>query len=166
MEEIVYRTNGELSINTSVCPRKLRQILRKHNLSKYYNDIDEIAYKLSGKKKPIFTEEMEDNLKDGFRKVNEKFKKHAPKNRTSFFNYNYLVNKLCVKYGYTDFLPLFPTLKSKEKMEESDKIWGKICIDIDNNYVEDDYVLVNFENTELNENGSYLGWFLKIFSNN
>jgi hypothetical protein len=50
-----------------------------------------------------------------------------PQDRKNFLNNNYVFHKLFELLGYDQFLPYFNYLKSREKLQEHDEIWKKIC---------------------------------------
>lgn len=105
----------------------LRAILKKLNLNSYYEHIPYIINKLNGLPPPTLTRELEDKLRQLFREVQEPFKMFKPKGRKNFINNNYVFHKLFELLGYDEFLPYFTYLKSREKLQEHDEIWKKIC---------------------------------------
>ena len=105
----------------------LRAILKKLNLNSYYEHIPYIINKLNGVPPPTLTRELEDRLRQMFREVQEPFKIFKPKNRKNFLNNSYVFHKLFELLGYDEFIPYFNYLKSREKLQEHDEIWKKIC---------------------------------------
>jgi hypothetical protein len=109
---------------------KLRDILKKLKLSKYYEHVAHILNRLNGVQAPILSREVEDKLRYMFREIQPSFIKHCPKGRSNFLSYSYVLFKFCQLLELDDFLPCFPLLKSREKLYMQDKIWQSICDDM------------------------------------
>ena len=111
-------------------PSKLREILKKLKLSKYYEHVAHIMNRLNGVQAPVLSREVEDKLRFMFREIQPSFIKHCPKGRSNFLSYSYVLYKFCQLLELDDFLPCFPLLKSREKLYMQDKIWQLICEDM------------------------------------
>jgi len=111
-------------------PSKLREILKKLKLSKYYEHVAHIMNRLNGVQAPVLSREVEDKLRFMFREIQPSFIKHCPKGRSNFLSYSYVLYKFCQLLELDDFLPCFPLLKSREKLYMQDKIWQCICDDM------------------------------------
>ena len=109
---------------------KLREILKKLKLSKYYEHVAHIMNRLNGVQAPVLSREVEDKLRFMFREIQPSFIKHCPKGRSNFLSYSYVLYKFCQLLELDDFLPCFPLLKSREKLYMQDKIWQCICDDM------------------------------------
>lgn len=109
---------------------KLREILKRLGLNKYYEHIPHIINRLNGIPPPRLTPETEEMLREMFRAIQTPFMKHCPSWRKNFLSYSYVLNKFCRILGKHEFLVCFPLLKSREKLYEMDKVWQKICIDL------------------------------------
>jgi len=109
---------------------KVRGYLKKHKYNKYYEYIPQIINKLNGIPYPTFTPQMEEELRIMFTQIQEPFEKHHPPDRTSFFNYNFVLHKFCQLKGWNEFLEYFPLLKSKDNLYEHERTWKKICTDL------------------------------------
>lgn len=109
---------------------KLREILKRLGLNKYYEHIPHIINRLNGIPPPRLTPETEETLREMFRTIQTPFMKHCPSWRKNFLSYSYVLNKFCRILGKSEFLACFPLLKSREKLYEMDKVWQKICIDL------------------------------------
>jgi len=105
----------------------MRAILKKLKLNKYYEHIQRIINKLNGVPPPTMSRETEEKLKQYFKEIQKPFSLYKPKNRKNFLSYNYIIHKLLELLELDDFLPYFPLLKSRDKLEEQDEIWEKIC---------------------------------------
>ena len=111
-------------------PSKLREILKKLKLSKYYEHVAHIMNRLNGVQAPVLSREVEDKLRFMFREIQPSFIKHCPKGRSNFLSYSYVLYKFCQLLELDEFLPCFPLLKSREKLYMQDKIWQCICEDM------------------------------------
>jgi predicted nucleic acid-binding Zn-ribbon protein len=111
-------------------PSKLREILKKLKLSKYYEHVAHIMNRLNGVQAPVLSREVEDKLRFMFREIQPSFIKHCPKGRSNFLSYSYVLYKFCQLLELDEFLPCFPLLKSREKLYMQDKIWQCICDDM------------------------------------
>jgi len=56
--------------------------------------------------------------------------KYCPPNRQNFTSYPYILHKFCQLLEWDELLPCFPLLKSRDKLQEADSIWEKICGDL------------------------------------
>ena len=56
--------------------------------------------------------------------------KYGPPERQNFLSYTYVLHKFCELLELDDLLRCFPLLKSREKLQEQDAIWEKICNDL------------------------------------
>lgn len=105
---------------------KMREILRKLGLNKYFEHIQYIN-SIFGIKPPIMSEELHETLCVLFIEIQKPWAIHCPPNRTNFFNYTYTLYQLCVLLGQTQYLPYIPLLKDRTKQLEQDMIWKKVC---------------------------------------
>lgn len=112
---------------------KMREILRKLGLNKYFEHIQYIN-SLFGIKPPIMNEELHETLCVLFIEIQKPWAVHCPPNRTNFFNYTYTLYQLCVLLDQTQYLPYIPMMKDREKQLEQDMIWKKVCEDLDWQY--------------------------------
>jgi hypothetical protein len=110
---------------------KVRAILKKLRLQKFYVYTFQIASKLSGKSPPCLTTVQEEKLLEMFQKIQEPFEKHCPSDRTNMLNYSYILRKLTQILGWTELMDYFPLLKSRSKVYAQDMIWKKICEEAD-----------------------------------
>jgi Poxvirus Late Transcription Factor VLTF3 like len=109
---------------------KMREILRKLGLNKYFEHIQYIN-SLFGIKAPKMSDELFQTLCILFIEIQHPYTIHCPANRTNFFNYTYTFYQLCVLLDQTQYLPYIPLLKDRQKQLEQDHIWAKICIELD-----------------------------------
>jgi hypothetical protein len=106
---------------------KLRKILKKLKLNRYYEHINHIMNKLNGKKPVILSRELEEKLRLMFKEIQEPFQEVCPKNRKNFLSYSYVIRKFLELLGQDIIATHFPTLKSREKLYQQDLIWKGIC---------------------------------------
>jgi hypothetical protein len=126
-EKILNEIKKQRLLNKSITPKQMRAILKKLNYNKYYEHVQHIINKVSGKPPPRMTREVEEKFREMFKLCQEPFNIHSPKDRKNFLSYSYTLHKFCELLELYDFLPCFPLLKSTEKLKEQDKIWKKIC---------------------------------------
>ncbi len=106
---------------------KIKEILKKLKLNKYYEHIPNIINKITNIKPLILSEEIKEKLTDMFNQIQEPFEKHCPKNRKNFLSYSYTLYKFFQILDETDYLIYFPLLKSRDKLFEQENIWKNIC---------------------------------------
>ena len=105
----------------------VKKYLKKLNLSKYYEHIPHIIYKLTGQPPPRITTEVETKLLLMFNEIQEPFEKVRPPDRNNFLNYKYVVHKFMELLGLDEYKQYFPFLKHDDRLRDQDQIWKKIC---------------------------------------
>lgn len=131
IEAIRARIKKERITNMSLINYdKMREILKKLNLNRYFEHIQYIN-SLFGIKPPIMNEELHETLCVLFIEIQRPWSVHCPPNRTNFFNYTYTLYQLCMLLDQTQYLPYIPMLKDVEKQRDQDLIWKKVCADLD-----------------------------------
>jgi hypothetical protein len=105
----------------------MREILKKLKYNKYYEHIPHIINIINGQKAPILTRQYEDQLRIMFKEIQTPFMVHCPENRKNFLSYSYVLHKFCELLELDHLLIYFPLLKSREKLQQQDIIWQKIC---------------------------------------
>lgn len=95
---------GDPAITTN----KVRALLKKLKLQKYYIYIFQITSKLSGRAPPMLTLIQEEKLLDMFQRIQEPFQKNCPPDRTNMLNYSYILRKLTQILGWYDLMDFFP----------------------------------------------------------
>jgi len=109
---------------------KVREILKKLDLNKYYEHAPHIKHKLNGLPIPHLEPELEDKLRTMFKMIQQPFLKHMPPNRKNFLSYSYVLHKLIQLLEKDEYLENFSLLKSRDKLHQQDQIWKKICEDL------------------------------------
>lgn len=105
------------------------KLLKKLNLSRYYDHIPYIIYVLNGKKNPVIDPKVEEKLHDMFRQVHELYNKHVPLERKNMLSYPYLLYKFFELLEQDHILKNVRLLKNAEKRKEQDEVWKNICND-------------------------------------
>jgi Poxvirus Late Transcription Factor VLTF3 like len=105
---------------------KMRDILRKLGLNKYFEHIQYIN-SIFGIKPPIMNEELHETLCVLFIEIQKPWAIHCPANRTNFFNYTYTLYQLCVLLDQKQYIPYIVQLKDDLKRREQDQIWKLVC---------------------------------------
>lgn len=109
---------------------KVRGILKKLRLQKYYNVTYAITSRLSGRAAPCLTRLQEEKLTSMFSDIQEPFGRHCPPDRVNMISYSYVLHKMCQILGWTDLMVHFPLLKARSKTFQQDAIWKGICADL------------------------------------
>jgi len=109
---------------------KMREILRKLGLNKYFEHIQYIN-SLLGIQPPIMNEALHNTLCVLFIEIQKPWALHCPPDRSNFFNYTYTLYQLCVLLDQTQYLPFIPMMKDREKQLEQDMTWKMVCNDLD-----------------------------------
>lgn len=111
---------------SDITQTRVRDLLKKLKLNKYYEHAPYISSMLNGIKPPRMTQVLEDKLRIMFHHIQKPFEKHCPGDRKNFLSYSYILYKFCELLSEDEFLVCFPLLKSKEKLYKQDQIWKKI----------------------------------------
>jgi hypothetical protein len=123
-----------LDIN-NITYSQIRDILKKLKYNKYYEHIPHIINIINGKKAPVLTRQYEEQLRMMFKEIQVPFMNNCPDDRKNFLSYSYVLHKFCQLLELDEFLTFFPLLKSREKLQQQDKIWKKICNDLKWQYI-------------------------------
>ncbi len=136
MEKIKQRIKKERITNlaTEINYEKMREILKKLELNRYFEHIQYIN-SILGIKPPMMSDELQDTLCILFIEIQEPWAIHCPAHRTNFFNCTYTLYQLCVLLDQTQYLPFIPMMKDREKQLEQDMVWKKVCESLDWEFV-------------------------------
>ena len=127
-EKILNEIKKEKIIDTkSITYNKMREILKRLRINKYYEHINYIINRINGIPTPQFSTELEEKLCNMFKDIQAPFLKHCPKERKNFLSYSYVLYKFFQILQLNEYLKFFPLLKSREKLYAQDQIWKKIC---------------------------------------
>ena len=114
----------------TLTPKKLKEIMRKLGLNKYYEHLQFLLNHLSGAPLAKIPPELEAQLRRMFQQIQVPFMRHAPVNRRNFLSYSFCLHKMLQLLEHDDLLQHFPLLKSREKLHQQDLIWKAICEDL------------------------------------
>lgn len=128
------KKNNKLTLE-ELNPCDVKYLLKKLNLSKFYEHINFITNQLNGYVLPTLTPGEEEKLRMMFNLIQSPFSKHSPPWRKNFLNYAYIFRKFMELLSYDWLLNHFSELKSREKLYEQDKIWKQICYDLEWEYI-------------------------------
>lgn len=106
---------------------KMREILKKLELNKYYDHVHHIISRINGEPPPKLSKELEERLKNMFKQIQEPFAQCCPDHRTNFLSYSYVIRKFLELVGENRYIKFFPLLKSREKLYHQDMIFKCIC---------------------------------------
>ena len=120
---------------TEITHAKVRGLLKKLKLNKYYEHVPYITNILSGIRPPKMPQQLEEQLRMMFKDIQKPFDDNCPAERKNFLSYSYVLNKFCELLSEDSYLQYFPLLKSKEKLHQQDVIWKKICKDLQWEYI-------------------------------
>jgi hypothetical protein len=130
-EQIYAQLKKQRVVNmSSVKAAKIREILKKLDLSQYYEHIPYILNRLNGKKVLTMDRETEEKLRFIFKEIQPSFERHKPADRNNFISYHYFLYKICELLELDEFLHCFNLLKNRDKLYDQDIIWKKICNDM------------------------------------
>jgi ribosomal protein S27AE len=135
-EKILHEIKKEKILDTrSITYGKMREILKRLRINKYYEHINYIINRINGIPTPQFSPELEEKLCNMFRDIQGPFLKHCPKDRKNFLSYSYVLYKFFQILGLFEYLKYFPLLKSREKLYIQDQIWKKICQELKYDFI-------------------------------
>jgi len=127
-EQILQEIKKEKIIDTKkITYDKMREIMKKLKINKYYEHINYIINRINGVPTPHFSPELEEKLCSMFKEIQGPFLKHCPKERKNFLSYSYVLYKFFQILGMHKYLRFFPLLKSREKLWIQDQIFKNIC---------------------------------------
>ena len=129
-----FKKNINFDIN-NINYGQIRNILKKLKYNKYYEHIPHLINVLSGVRAPTLDRASEEMLRSLFKEIQIPFMKNCPPTRKNFLSYSYVLHKFCELLEYDHLLPYFTLLKSREKLQQQDKIWNDICKDLQWQYI-------------------------------
>ncbi len=130
--EVIEQLRNELKkikvkVLDEITHARVRTLLKKLKLNKYYEHVPYITNIISGVKPPSMPQELEERLRIMFKDIQKPFDDNCPPERKNFLSYSYVLYKFCELLSEDKYLKYFPLLKSKEKLYQQDVIWKKIC---------------------------------------
>jgi hypothetical protein len=110
--------------------KKVLEILKKLNMPKYYEHCSYIANHISGRPPLVIDPETEEKARNMFKEIQGPWMKYCKPGRSNFFSYPYILYKFFQLLEKDEYLPMLRLLKTREKLQEQDDIWRKICNDL------------------------------------
>ena len=134
--DVINEIKKDIHLNIkNISNKQVREILKKLKYNKYYENIPNIINMITNRDAPIITREYEDKLRSMFKEIQLPFMNNCPQNRKNFLSYSYVLHKFCELLELDHLLQYFPLLKSREKLQQQDFIWKKICNDLEWEYI-------------------------------
>ena len=125
----------KIKVVEEITHARVRSLLKKLKLNKYYEHVPYITNILSGISPPKMPQELEERLRIMFKDIQKPFDDNCPSERKNFLSYSYVLYKFCELLSEDSYLKYFPLLKSKEKLYQQDVIWKKICEELRWEYI-------------------------------
>lgn len=110
-----------------ITQKRVRETLRKLRVRKAYDHVVQITSRLTGKRPPKISPETEKQLKNMFLQMQPAFQRNAPKTRTNFLSYSYVLYRCFQIVGLHHMLDGITLLKGRDKLEANDLIFRKMC---------------------------------------
>jgi uncharacterized Zn finger protein (UPF0148 family) len=110
-----------------ITPKKIKSILKTLGIHKYYEHTAHIINRLTGMPMKQLSPELEEQLRNMFKMIQTPFLKHAPRSRKNFLSYSFVLHKMIQLLGKDEYLDSFGLLKSRDKLYDQDRVWRKIC---------------------------------------
>ena len=111
-----------------------RIIVRKSKLSKYNENAQLIWSMVSGRQPPHIKKLTEEKLMRYFKQIASVYEALQSLKRTSLFNYYCVLYKLLGLMKEHELLPYIPLLRTKQRLREHDRVWYRICLELDWTY--------------------------------
>ena len=108
-----------------ITPRRVRESLRRLKIRKAYDHVTQITARLSGRRPPRIPPETEEQLRNLFLQMQPAFQRHAPKTRTNFLSYSYVIYRSFQLLGLHEMLESVTLLKGRDKLEANDAIFRR-----------------------------------------
>jgi predicted amidophosphoribosyltransferase len=115
---------------STIDTKKILEILKKLNMPKYYEHCSYIANHISGRPPLIIDADTEEKARNMFKEIQGPWMKYCKPGRSNFFSYPYILYKFFQLLEKDNYLPMLRLLKTREKLQEQDDIWKKICEDL------------------------------------
>jgi hypothetical protein len=127
-DKIYNELNKEKYIDKSkLKSEQVLQILKKLGLSKYYEHCPYITNQISGRPALNIDPETEEKAINMFKEVQGPWMKYGMNDRSNFFSYPYILYKFFQLLEKDEYLQELRLLKTREKLQEQDQVWKKIC---------------------------------------
>ena len=105
-------------------------MLRKLRLRKAYEHVAQITARLSGVPPLRIPPSTEEQLRNMFLRMQPAFARHAPRTRTNFLSYSYVLYRCFQILGLHQMCDGIALLKGRDKLEANDAIFRKMSLDL------------------------------------
>ena len=115
--EVIEQLRNELkkikikALVEDITHARVRSLLKKLKLNKYYEHVPYIANILSGLSPPKMPQELEEKLRIMFKDIQKPFDDNCPTERKNFLSYSYVLYKFCELLSEDKYLKYFPLSK-------------------------------------------------------
>lgn len=132
LQTVMRDLYNRLNVRTTdqITQKRVRDSLRHLRIRRAYDHVAQITARLSGRRPPRISVQMEDKLRNMFLQMQPSFQRHAPKTRTNFLSYSYVLYRCFQILGRDDMLEGITLLKGRDKLEANDAIFRKMCVDL------------------------------------
>lgn len=113
---------------------KVGDAIKALRLKDYYDHKMKIACLVTGLRPPDLSNQDEDQCKKFFDAIMDPYERHKPPGRVNFISYNYCIFQFFRMLGLNHLLPYFCLLKDTDKLEVTEEVYKKICLDLDWQY--------------------------------
>lgn len=128
LDSVMERLADErVADTTEITTHRVRDVLKKLKLRKYYEHTQLITCKITGHPPPRMTPTQEERIKLLFMAANTAFQQLRLPDRSNFLSYSYTLFKFSELLGYTEFLPNFALLRGQAKLRKQDEIFKALC---------------------------------------
>ena len=110
---------------------KVRDALKTLRLRRAYDHVAQVYTRISGKRAPRVSADVEETCRQMFMRMQPIFEKHCPKTRKNFLSYHYVLFRIFHILGLEYMLVGFSLLKGPDKLRLQDVIFEKIAADLD-----------------------------------
>lgn len=128
MSDLYERLN--VRSTSDITQKRVRDSLRHLRLRKAYDHVAQITSRVSGRRPPRISAHVEEQLRNMFLQMQPAFHRHAPKSRTNFLSYSYVLYRCFQILGLHDMLEGITLLKGRDKLEANDVIFRRMCVDL------------------------------------
>lgn len=115
---------------TAITQKRVRDTLRKLRLRKAYDHVAQVTARLSGIRPMRISAATEEQLRNMFLQMQPAFNRHAPKSRTNFLSYGYVLYRCFQILGLNHMLGGIQLLRGRDKLLANDAIFRKMCVDL------------------------------------
>lgn len=112
----------------------IRNILKRMKLSKYFEHIHYIQSILTNAEFTI-PDHIVQKMFNMFKDMQEPYERLKPKNRKSFFSYEFILHKFFLILGYPEYAKLFRLLKGRSKVYKQELVFRMICDELKWSYI-------------------------------